>query len=235
MKMVQAYISGDLSRAEYVDYIKFRDEEGNFEVDAAGFNFYYIDILLDLYTDAKFILTIRDCYSWVNSCVGYIFKRYHTDEKKRFLGSMVNNIDYLPGNRFEWTDRSEYKVCIRQLAKMWAVTNENLLRSIPTERLLVVNTDSLSLDIQAIARFVGASENGLNSDHANRGDGINYLACFDTDKIEAVFNRYCSALMAERFPEMTLSDFMLSNEAGECADRSEVMRVFSLDNFVRMV
>jgi hypothetical protein len=231
LEIIETYIKGDISRSDFVKYVKRRDMDGKHQVDAAGFNFYFVDILLDLNPKAKFILTIRDCYSWVNSCMGYLFRHYHHDAKKQFIGRLVNNIDHLPDNRFKWSDRSEYKICVKQLIKMWAVVNTYMLRYIPSDQLLVLNTDNLSQCIGAIAEFVGTAENDLSIDHANKGEGNNFLTCFNSYELEKIFDRYCSTLMAEKFPDRTLSDFMRNNKIKAPLSTSEVRQIFSLGRF----
>jgi len=226
---IQSYVSREISRADFIECIKHRETEGNLEMDAAGFNFFYVDILLGLRPDAKFILTLRDAYSWVNSCIDALLsKRQYDAAQTRFIGQFINNIEHLADNQFEWVEKREDRICVEQLVKLWATANTFLLRAIPPERLLVLYTDSLSDSIHEIAPFIGVSENELSTAHANAGRGLNYLACFDPRALERIFAVHASELMTERFPGMTLSAFMQSGRVPVAANPVDVLPVFTL-------
>lgn len=229
----QGYVKGHLSRADYINYVKTRDAEGNLEIDSSGFNYAFVDILIKEYPDAKFILTIRDCYSWINSCMGYFYRNYYKEDGN-FIGCLLNSIDHLPNNRFSWTDRSSYRVCIEQMVKMWSVVNTYMLSSIPAERLLVLDTEELSHSICDLAAFAGVSKEALDPDHANMGDSRNYLECLDSAGLERLVGHHCSGLLAERFPDLTYSTYLDSRKLSSIRDTPDVAKLFSLDRFINL-
>ena len=226
------YAKGETTRAQFVEFVVQRDALGALAVDAAGFNFLYADVLLDLHPRARFILTIRDCYSWLNSCIGLLSNDFYRSEKAEFIGNFINNVNQMSDGRFTWTTRPRCKVCLKQLMKMWSAANASLLRRIPADRLLVLRTGDLTDSIPEIAEFAGVAASDLDVDHANKGPGLNFLSCFDGERLDRLVQRYCGHLMAERFPGVTLASVMSNGTPVRGLDRVAVRKAFSLDRFV---
>jgi hypothetical protein len=224
--------TGETTRSRFVEFVVQRDATGDLEVDAAGFHYLYADVLLDLHPRARFILTMRDCYSWLNSCIGLLSDDFYRSEKAEFIGNFINNLNQMPDGSFTWTTRPRCKVCLKQLMKMWSAANASLVRRIPADRLLVLRTGDLTNSIPAIAEFSGVAANDLDVDHANKGPGLNFLSCFDGERLERLVQRYCGHLMAERFPGVTLANAMSSGTPVRGLDRVAVRKAFSLDRFV---
>ena len=64
-----------MHRDEFVDYICHRDERLGLEFDSSWVNYFIIGHLVYAFPDAKFILLVRDCYTWVESIVNHMLTR----------------------------------------------------------------------------------------------------------------------------------------------------------------
>ena len=51
-----------------------RDHALALEVDSSALNFDLLDLLLSEFPDARYLLTIRDCYSWCNSVFNHTLR-----------------------------------------------------------------------------------------------------------------------------------------------------------------
>lgn len=196
---VEAWAKGDLSRAEFAAFACERDRSGNLDMDSSGLNFAFLDLFLEMHPEARIVLTIRDCYSWLNSSIG-VFYRINGRRNAEVLSQFVNSLDYAPDGSMRWSDRRAYKPCLRQMLRTWAAANQYALRRIPRDRLLVLDTSDLDQAVEAVARFSGVPADALDAHHANGGYGIDYLACFPREAIERLVEENCALLMKERFP-----------------------------------
>jgi hypothetical protein len=61
------FAKGKIDQTQLTRYVKHRDRRLGLEMDSSNINYYLIDILVREFSEAKFILTIRDCYSWLDS------------------------------------------------------------------------------------------------------------------------------------------------------------------------
>ena len=66
---------GSLQNSDLTAYIKKRDRSRYLEVDSSQVNAFLLDILLQEFSEARFILTIRDCYSWLDSIINHSLLR----------------------------------------------------------------------------------------------------------------------------------------------------------------
>lgn len=67
------YRQSKISNDDFRKYIKLRDQILNLELEASLFLLDWIDILVEDFPEAKFILPIRDCYSWLGSMINQEF------------------------------------------------------------------------------------------------------------------------------------------------------------------
>ena len=61
--------NGRAKKQSVVSYIKSRDKRLCLDVDSSQLNYFLLDYLLDEFPDALFLLTIRDCYTWLDSFI----------------------------------------------------------------------------------------------------------------------------------------------------------------------
>jgi hypothetical protein len=72
-----AFLNGKINRNQFTHYLKHRDQRLNLEMDSSALNYFLLDMLVKEFSEAKFILTIRDCYSWLDSAINY-YPNAHT-------------------------------------------------------------------------------------------------------------------------------------------------------------
>jgi len=65
--MLVRWIEGSLTDGAFADFLRARDVRLNLEMEANHPLHHCTPLLVDLFPEARFILTIRDCYSWPNS------------------------------------------------------------------------------------------------------------------------------------------------------------------------
>ncbi len=214
VEQIVAVNNGLISDEAFREYIIYRDRKGCLEMDSASFNHYYLDILVESFPNAKFIFTIRDCYSWLNSFLNMLLRwrafdknppKWHLEYSRFIFGEL--NFDIF----------SSRPNCINKLPELldiflrfWRDSNRYILERLPKERSLVVRVNQISESIDKIADFVGIPGNSLISEvrHANQASGtFNLLKSMNSDVLEERCAFYCSDLMSRIFPGYSLDNF----------------------------
>jgi hypothetical protein len=67
IEMIIGASSYALSQAQMAEFVRSRDQQLKLELECSHPLFYLLDTLLDEFPEARFILTLRDCYSWLDS------------------------------------------------------------------------------------------------------------------------------------------------------------------------
>jgi Sulfotransferase domain len=209
-------------------FVRDRDAENPLDLDSSGAHFGLIDILSSEFPEAKFILTLRNVYSWLNSCVGKLYGDFVGGWKSR-VGELANRLECLPDYSFVLNDRDGYKICIEQMMKTWTGVNRSIIHWVPPECLLIVNTETLSRSLDEIAAFCGIGGELLANCHSNPGLAVNYLSCFDANRLEVLVGRHCSALMSEQYPAYTLVSHMNREWSAAPPLCPSLLRYFSLE------
>lgn len=207
IRMILAAASGSVSDDQLVEFIRSRDRSLQLEMESSHLLIYFLDLLLAEFAEAKFILTIRDCYSWLDSQIN-------------------NQLAYIEAGH--WKDFGEFKYesetrrhpkeeqvlarfgvyTLDGYLSAWASHNQQALAIVPADKLLVVRTGEISRDLKTIAAFVGVPANqlsalGAHSFKTEKKYGL--MAQLDEQYLDDRVNAHCRTLMDAHFPK--LKDF----------------------------
>ena len=166
------------------------------EVDAANFLTPFAGTLALLYPDAKFVLTIRDCFSWLDSRVEQFirntsFRGGYADAQYRRFHEAFAPEEAVLRDAGLWP--------IAAYLRGWAAYNELVLASVPPDRLLVLRTEDLGDSASVLAQFVGGPATTVRTSHANRNVAPSgFLGKVPTPFIVDRAREHCATLM-ERY------------------------------------
>src|ERR1700733_5819334 len=200
--------AGRISREALADWIRARDRDLNLEVDSSQLNFFILDVLLREFAGARFLLTIRDCYSWLESLINHSLASPASGP-----WTELRNLRFKP-ERFthspqEAVLKNRGLYTLDGYLSYWAEHNSKVLRIVPPERLLVVRTDRISAKACRIAEFAGLPPEAIQPGRAHAFKGVHrsiILEELDRAYLESKVDRHCRPLMARFFPEFASFD-----------------------------
>jgi hypothetical protein len=152
-----------------------------------------------MYEDARFVLLVRDCFSWLDSRV-----EKHAARVPGPVTPWRPWFDTLfpADGTFEVEETALEEARLAPIAiylSAWSTMTEGVLRAVPTDRLLVIRTEDLSESREHLAEFAGVAASTLTPTHANKARvrrGV--LAKVPREFVIAQAHKHCSALM-ERY------------------------------------
>jgi hypothetical protein len=188
-------------------WILRRDGRIRLDVDSSTLNFFILDVLLEEFGDARFVLTLRDCYSWLNSMANHAV-RYPQKHWQPF-----RDFRFRPDLHVHAAAERVFKEnglhTLDGYLSYWARHNQESLAKIPAERLIVVRTDQISERAVEIARFAGLSPDCINPNQTHGFQNPakrNFLCELDREYLEMKVREHCRPLMMQFFPEVTSLD-----------------------------
>jgi len=200
VELITAWKDGMISRDTLHRYLLYRHEEGNLEMDPASFNHFYLDILLEEMPQAKFIFTIRDCYSWTNSFLKMISRwRKHFIDIDSAMPAWMEGYGRILFGKYDWMWFSSYDalkphldVLVERFVKCWAENNHRILTLLPPERSLIVSTSEISTSQQNMADYIGISVDTITEHHHINvsPDSENILENFDRARFNEILGNY---------------------------------------------
>jgi len=157
--------------------------------------------LYKTFPDAKYILTVRDCMSWVNSEINQHYVIGHR-QPWRILS------DYRYGQMRVYSDMEKglehhglYPT--QSYFRYWADHIRLVLDTVPSNNLLVLRTRDLSHKIKSIASFLGIPEDSLDlsrsHSHRRKDKPLNIYDLVEADYLHQQAEFYCKATMKELF------------------------------------
>ena len=202
--MILAEADGKVDFKEKSIFIHRRDKRLWLELESSFLLFYFLDVLVQDYPEAKFILTIRDCYSWLDSFINHRIARPPSDKWIKMSALRYGTYHEYYAKEEEILAKHGFYSLAAYFAG-WANHNKTVLATIPTERLLVVRTDEIDQKTPEIAAFLEIPIEHLDDSKshlfkARQRTGI--LHNIDNSFLEAQVNRHCRGLMDQFFPEL---------------------------------
>jgi hypothetical protein len=200
-------LSGRIRDAEFRRWVRARDGELNLDVDSSQLNFFLLDVLLEEFPAARFVLTIRDCYSWLDSYFNHSLQRASAREwielrDRRFRPHLFKH----PPEERVLKEHGLYT--LDGYLSYWAEHNETVLRQVPAGRLLVVRTDEITPMAQRIAVFAGLPRPAVRVEqsHAFRASVKHrLLERIERSHLEGRVQQHCGELMRRFFPTIRLA------------------------------
>jgi Sulfotransferase domain len=202
--------NGRINELEWTEWLRARDRRLALEVDSSHLNLDLLDFLLHEFPDARFLLTIRDCYSWLNSMFNQSLRfRGKLDPRlvrRKELQAGPGARDYAP---------EEQVLSENQLDNLdshfsrWKSRNEKVLAKVPAPRLLIVRTDQITQKAFEIADFAGLRRRAvcLARTHSFQNPAKQELIRkVDRAFLERKVQHHCLPLMTRFFPEIKSLD-----------------------------
>lgn len=162
-KILEAYDDGKISRVELSAFLLTRQALGQLEVDSSSVNFWFAREFTTLMPQAKFIVVVREPFSWLESVLAHL-QRDAIDASTRgspFPASLMR-LAKVSGVCFDPSlaqDAEAYRKALpelsRQLLQFWVSQNERILAVVPRNRRLILGTEYLSVSHRALSSFAG--------------------------------------------------------------------------------
>ena len=200
--------SGRLSEPDLTRWLRERDRELALEVDASGVNLQIIELLLREFPEARFVLSIRDCYTWTNSRMNDDLPPPTSEAWSKWARFVYGPGPFVHAPEEQALKRGGIRPLETYLAS-WAARNGRVLAKVPPERLLVVRTDQIRQRAYEIADFAGLPRRliRLHRTHEfHNSRKVPLLREIDRDFLERKVEQHCRPLMAQFFPEIKSLD-----------------------------
>jgi len=185
--------------------LRRRDVRFHLEVDSAHFLNPVAETLASLFPEARFVLTLRDCFSWLDSTVEHDFRDPEPDALWAPLRAVQNGSLGAFFAPEEAPLRDAGLPPVASLLRRWAKRNRTVLDGVPSERLLVVRTEDLSGAADTLARFAGVPVGTVHPAHANANvDHGGVLSEVPREFIVERALQHCAGLMEKHWgPDWT--------------------------------
>jgi hypothetical protein len=215
-KAISDYRTGVISKKEFIRFLRARDQKGNLEMDSASFNFHYLDLLSAEFKEAKFIATIRDCYSWLDSVLNNLLLIRDINDWIIDFGSITSGVD-LSREMFASPQNLIRALPDRLdgILNYWAQSLEFTMENLPKKNALVIKTEAISASLGRIAIFLGIPENTLIREKRHlcqAPEKYNILHAMDFNLLDEKFEAHCGSLMRKHFPEQTLAAYLAKTQ-----------------------
>ena len=156
------------------------------------------------FKQAKFLLTLRDCYGWLDSFINFCLRSNLQEPWLQFraLRFGSKNIDY---DEHELLLKQHGLYPLKGYLSYWNNHQRAVFDRVPKERLMVVKTNDISASAYRIAKFAGFAEScvKIEASHvAQSPKRFGILSQLDPDYLDAQVNYYCGELMGQYFPQI---------------------------------
>ena len=217
LKMQQAVLDldkGRIDRADLRALVLRRDKEYCADINSAGINAYFVDILLEEFPDALFLLTMRDPYSWLDSILNWAISYIPLQKRKRktLHQRKQRALHRKPQRKHPPEEQSleaEHLPTLDRLLARWNQCNQTVLSTVPEHRLLIVRTRNITKRAYEIADFAGLPRSSIRLSRSYQNQAsrkYHLLDRIDRKHLDMKVQEHCGSLMKQYFPEISSMD-----------------------------
>lgn len=206
-----AAVEGRITERDRVALIRQRDARRRLEMDSSQHNAFYLDVLVRQFPSAKFVMLIRDPYSWLDSLLQEVVHGHRpfrdTPVFRTFIQAWARPHQYSHADGERGLLAKHGLFPLSCYLDLWTRQNRRILRTVPKKRLLVVRTDRITASVPRIAEFLGVPERNLDGrrTHLNRGrKKRGLLDAMDRRFVGREIAGRCGDLVERYFPDAAL-------------------------------
>jgi Sulfotransferase domain len=193
---------GEVSEDGFRTYLLARDKRLNLEYDIAWANQFILGHLLTVFPDVRFIVLIRDPYTWLQSICGHLVSRDIPPDVRAFLDWWFRP-DLYPHTQHDQALQGLGVYSIAAYLNAWNRHVTACSQLIPPNRRLILRTHELGRSYQKLADFLQIRPDGLNirNGHINRGTWSDRIeTVVDQGYLVEMVRSICDDNMARHFP-----------------------------------
>jgi len=208
---IRSHTAGTLDTAALRRWLEWRDRALWLEMEAHNRLGHVAGLLAETFLQSRFVLVVRDCYSWLESYLSLQLASRAAGESRRAREVRdwqfgVGRFTHGPGERV-LADLGLHT--LDGYLSFWAESNRRVIEAVPAERLLSLRLDRLDQAYGDVARFLGVPAETLDRsrghlDHRSAKSGL--IFGLDREYLEERVERHCRPIMRRFFPEIAHLD-----------------------------
>jgi hypothetical protein len=183
--------------------LRRRDKRLWLEMEACWLHVFNVPNLVEAFPEARFILTVRDCYSWLDSLTSHVLARDVGPHWRRAQQAYYQpwKFSYEAGEKaFEEAGLHP----LRAYLTAWSWHNHRVLDAVPADRLLVLPTAAIQESVSPVAEFLQIDARRIDAQRSHEYANprrANMLECIDRALLADTVEELCGDLMSRWFPE----------------------------------
>jgi hypothetical protein len=190
-------VTNQLTQEQVFTYLSKRDETLQLDVDSSHINFFFIEDILHLFPQSRFILTVREPHDWANSFIND--SRRNSAPEWLFLRQLRFTPWLYSYPSEEHVLKSNGLFPLDAYLNYWSRHNAKCLDLIPKENLMIINTSLIRQNANMIADFIRVDHKMLRLQHANQYSNsakTNWLSLMDTEYVNHKIDYLCGGVLA---------------------------------------
>jgi hypothetical protein len=187
---------GRVSSAVLERYLTEADKRLKLEMNASLLNYFVLPSLVEMFGEARFILTVRPPLVWLESMINQQLRIPCPVRWQRLRDLRFGNTATFSAEEHALEARGLYT--LKGYLSYWARHNRDVLQQVPGDRLLVVETNRLASSIGRIAEFLGVPASTLNARDAHAFKArrhFDVLSEMDQGYLEETAIRICGVVI----------------------------------------
>jgi GrpB-like predicted nucleotidyltransferase (UPF0157 family)/GNAT superfamily N-acetyltransferase len=208
---------GEMTAEDVRAWLVERDERLALEYDIAWANQFLVGHLVDVFPEARFVVLIRDPYTWFGSVVGHLLSREIPAEVRAFLDWWFRPREH----RARPGDEALIEAGLYSVDAFLAAWNRHLdtcRAALPSARTLALRTHELRRSHARLAEFLAIPADTLSVErgHLNQRTWTGSLEdLVPLEHLESSVARRCEENLRRYFPEIrSLEDAMALEDSG---------------------
>jgi hypothetical protein len=218
LPLAVAYLNNEVEVEQARAILKKQDRRMWLEMESSSLAGILIRALVEACPNKKFILTIRDVFSWCDSWLDHnISSPPSPSSPWAQLDRVRLRVEDFPPTKYDAPLLEHGLSPLACYFQLWRSHNEQVLETVPNEKLLIIKTQDIIETIPTMAEWLAVPAHTLKQDRgwlfaATKKHGT--LGKLDPVFVRETADALCGPLMQQYFPDTTLRSVVAHRRAG---------------------
>ena len=203
IQLILGYYKGEVNKQLLEQVLKSRDSALELELDASHYLHHFIETLVQIFPESRYVLTVRDPVSWLQSEIN---QNIFTSDPEYQIWQMLEENRYgcykvkRPDYESELALRDNVWP-IESYLRYWADHNTMVLNHVPKERLLTFSTNEIEQNLDRMCTFFGVEDmrGQLDLQRSRSGLTDQYIDIYshvDKKYVSDLIEKHCSEVIS---------------------------------------
>jgi hypothetical protein len=203
LPLALSFLKGELSDAHATSLLRRRDRVLGLEMESSSLAGILVGALSRACPEKRFILTLRDVYSWCDSWIDHNLNQPANPASPWLALDRIRlRVDSVPATKFDAPLLARGAHPLACYFQLWRDHNRRVLETLAPERLLLLETGQIAERMRDLADWAGVPVETLRADRnrlfvAPRKHRV--LATLDRAYVQDTADRLCGPLMSRYF------------------------------------
>lgn len=199
IELIHKHFNKQVTDSQYINWLKLRDKRIWLDIESNCFLGYRPDLLYSAYPNSKYILSVRNPLSWLDSMLNHTINYPPKSELViRYWHDIFFQPNKYPHCKYDSALKENAVYSIEAYLRYWSKSITSIIKHIPETQLMILKTKELKENDLEISSFLSIDINSLDHqmNHLNKApEKYQLLNLVEPEYLDDTCTKFCQDII----------------------------------------